>query len=138
MKNLLVNLLGEEKNLDFSKILPYTTNNTITLDYGTANGGDWLRFSVALMKRKWFYIRIKDKFLLKIWTISDNKCSITCYEQSINWDLIEIKEALIPILAQAWITENDILEAIKINLENPFIEWEKNKTDTNKKVNEII
>lgn len=79
-----------------------------------------------LDNRVWLNIRVKWKISLKFtgetWIINFYVDSEKWFEEIVwdnEWNLLKVK------LLEHWVTEDDILEAIKINLTNPFIEWEK-------------
>jgi hypothetical protein len=103
-------------------------------------------FHNVILSRVWSFIRVKDNFIIKItnefsedafghsW--KDSNRYIEVYNETNNW-LIKI-DWVLPFMVSAWVTKEDIFEAIKISIENPFIEWEKTIESWKKQVNWVL
>ena len=131
--------LWKIKNLSEHKMELSIINHMGILKYADLNIAK--PFTKLLNSRVWLYIRIKNNssVLMKFDYVDDDNdndyydSNILFYKEGKD-GMIRIEQLLPWALLQELISDEDILNAIKINLENPFIEWENIVDDTIKKV----
>ncbi len=91
-----------------------------------------------LWKRRWSKIKIKNgsDILFSITGLLSEGVELTFYRDWVDWPK-KIEDDLNVQLAYEWITEEDILDALKINLTEPFFVRE-GEFSTDQQVNEIL